>query len=269
MIGHLLATQPVQVRTKHGDVVSVPDDDVVAVRLLGPAPVRTSAIRNIEHAAALAWPGIESEWLDGWLLRAAGGYPRRMNSAVPLLHSAQRCDLSAIIEWYQERGLPAWLWVPDRLSRLSQDTSPEQETEVMVRDLGSPTRCATASVSALPDREWMRLYGRELPVDRLTAVVEGQVAFATIKGAAAGRAAITTAPDGTRWLGLSAVRTSEGDRRRGEPLCSTLLDWGVQQGATRAYAQVPAGDQAAAAFFERLGFTAHHRSRYVDATTLR
>ena len=36
-------------------------------------PVRASEIRALEHAAALAWPGVERQWLDGWLLRAGHG----------------------------------------------------------------------------------------------------------------------------------------------------------------------------------------------------
>ena len=271
VVGHLLATRPLQVRTKRGDVVAVPVEDVVALRVLGAAPVRTSAIRNIEHAAARAWPGAESEWLDGWLLRAAGGHGRRSNSAVPLLLSAQRGDLAAIVDWYWTRALPAWLYVPDRLMRLPAGASPTPETQVMVCDIESSRRQATASISARPDNEWMRRYGRQMTADVLSRVLDGQVAFATVGDAAAGRAAATTAPDGTRWLGLSAVRTGEDHRHRGEVqvLCSALLDWGAERGATRAYAQVRTGDAAAAALFELLGFTVHHRSRYVDATTLR
>ncbi|MBI3691485.1 MAG: GNAT family N-acetyltransferase, partial [Mycolicibacterium aromaticivorans] len=83
VIGELLAQAPViLVRTKSDGVVEVRQDDVVAVRELSVVPVRTSEIRALEHAAALAWPGTEQSWHDGWLLRAAGGYTSRANSAV-------------------------------------------------------------------------------------------------------------------------------------------------------------------------------------------
>ena len=76
VIGHLVQTDPtLQVRTKRGDVVAVAVDDVVVIKALGAAPVRTSDIRNLEHAAALAWPGVERQWLSGWLLRCRR-YPR-------------------------------------------------------------------------------------------------------------------------------------------------------------------------------------------------
>ena len=66
-----------QVRTKRGDVVAVAVDDVVVIKALAAAPVRTADIRNLEHAAALAWPGVEQQWLDGWLLRFGRGVTRR------------------------------------------------------------------------------------------------------------------------------------------------------------------------------------------------
>jgi N-acetylglutamate synthase len=85
VIGHLLTVGPtVTVRTKRGDVVEIAADDVVAIKGLSAAPVRTGDIRNLEHAAALAWPGVEQQWLGGWLLRFGHGSTRRANSAVPL-----------------------------------------------------------------------------------------------------------------------------------------------------------------------------------------
>ena len=55
VIGHLEAIGPtLRVRTKRGDVVDVAAADVVAIKALAAAPVRTGDIRNLEHAAALA-----------------------------------------------------------------------------------------------------------------------------------------------------------------------------------------------------------------------
>jgi GNAT superfamily N-acetyltransferase len=114
----------------------------------------------------------------------------------------------------------------------------------------------------------------------LTAVVDGQVAFATRGGAGAsgatgsgtavGRAAVTTAPDGTRWAGLSCVRVSEDARRRGHArtVCSALLGWAAGQGATRAYVQVLADNEPAATLYHSMGFRLHHTLRYLRAESL-
>ena len=126
------------------------------------------------------------------------------------------------------------------------------------------------TIAARPDDDWQSLYRRDVPVDVLTAVVGGEVAFATTAGAAVGRAAVTTAPDGTRWVGLSAVRVAETARRRGlaRELCEALLAWGADRGATRTYVQVLADNTAATRLYESMGFSVHHRSRYVCARSL-
>jgi RimJ/RimL family protein N-acetyltransferase len=117
-----------------------------------------------------------------------------------------------------------------------------------------------------PDDEWLRIYERDVPVDVLTAVVDGEVAFAAIPGIAVARAAVTAAPNGTRWVGLSALKVSEAQRRRGHArtVCSALLRWGADRGAQRAYTQVLSDNSSATALFESMGFTLHHRSRYVQ-----
>jgi ribosomal protein S18 acetylase RimI-like enzyme len=267
VVGHLEAVGPtLRVRTKRGDVIDVAAADVVAIKALAAAPVRTGDIRNLEHAAALAWPGVEHQWLDGWLLRFGHGVTRRANSAVPLGVSAG--DVGALLEWYAERGVAPLVAAPDRLFRVPPGVATDAENVVMTGELESTYR--GASIAAEPDDEWLRLYQRGVPVDVLTAVIDGEVAFAELDGAAVGRAAVTAAPDGTRWVGLSAVHVLEAARRRGlaRELCGALLAWGGERGATRAYVQVLADNAAGLSLYESMGFTAHHRTRYLDARNL-
>jgi N-acetylglutamate synthase len=269
VIGHLQAVgATLSVRTKRGEVVDISADDVVTIKALTAAPVRTGDIRNLEHAAALAWPGIEQSWVGGWLLRFGHGITRRANSAVPLNVSVG--DVSAIIDWYAVRGVAPLVAAPDRLLRIPAGVPTEAETLVMTGDLASYQPGRAVTIAGRPDDEWMRLYQREVPVDVLTAVIDGQVAFAEVAGAAVGRAAVTEAPDGTRWVGLAAVHVVEEARRRGlaRDLCAALLAWGGERGATRAYVQVLADNTAASRLYESMDFSVHHRSRYVVPRTL-
>ncbi|WP_167106915.1 GNAT family N-acetyltransferase [Mycobacterium sp. DL592] len=268
VIGHVQSLDPVVLRTKSGEVVSIDPADVVAVRELSDVPVRASEIRALEHAAALAWPGSEQHWLDGWFLRAGGGYTSRANSAVPLDFSATIAGIGGVIDWYAQRGLQPWLALPDRL--LPVRTAGIKHTRVMVTELTQANTVAAVRFQDRPDADWLTTYEREVPVRVLTAVVDGEVVFATTAGAAVGRGAVTSAPDGTRWLGISAVHVPEGHRRRGHArrLCQALLGWGVQRGATRAYVQVLEENTPAIALYGGLGFVLHHHHRYVDARSV-
>ncbi len=116
---------------------SIAAEDVVAIKALAAAPVRTADIRNLEHAAALAWPGIEQQWLGGWLLRFGHGSTRRANSAVPLDVSA-KTDTGPIIDWYAARGVPPLVAAPDRLFRVPPHVATDGENLVMTRDIGPP-----------------------------------------------------------------------------------------------------------------------------------
>lgn len=273
VVGHLLERDPmVLIMTKSGERVQVPPADVVTVRVLTDVPVKASQIRAVEHAAALAWPGLQRKWVDGWLLRASDGYTHRGNSAVPLDIHASAATLPAIKDWYARRGLTPWLAVPDRLVRLPRDLAEADihlESIVMVRALGDETAPAI-TLTARPDTPWLGVYERDVPVEVLTAVVDGRVAFGRIDDAAVGRAVVTPAPDGARWVGLSAVRVAEQQRRRGHArtLCAALLQWGAGGGATHAYVQVLADNDGAVALYESMGFSAQHRERYVDASRL-
>ncbi|MCF6386333.1 GNAT family N-acetyltransferase [Mycobacterium sp. MBM] len=271
VVGHLEALTPaVVVRPKSGERVEIDPADVVSVRELSHAPVRNSEIRALEHAAALAWPGAEQHWCDGWLLRAGPGigqgHSSRANSAVPLLFSSSTEALPAIIDWYAQRDMEPWLALPERL--LPIKAAGTKATRVLIRDL-APAPAPQVALSAAPDATWLRIYERDVPTDILTAVVDGALTFATA-GAAVGRGAVTTAPDGTRWLGVSCVRVAESARRQGlaRGVFAALSAWGAEQGATRAYVQVLEDNAPAQALYESLGFTLHHRHRYLRADSL-
>lgn len=268
VVGHLIDVGPtLRVRDKRGDVVTVAAVDVVTIRPLSDVPVRTSEIRNLEHAAALAWPGVEQQWIDGWLLRFGHGSTRRANSAVPLLPSPGS-DWKAIADWYAARSAPPLIAAPDRLYRVRAEDLVDGENVVMatkLTDFTAPAR-STATVTSRPGDDWPALHPRAVPLDVLTAVVDGEVAFASVAGGGVVRGAVTSSPDGTRWAGLSSLHVAEASRRRGlaRALCAEVLAWAVDRGATHAYVQVLADNTAATRLYESMGFRAHHRSRYVS-----
>lgn len=287
VVGHLVATGPlVRVRSADGVTHDCRHADVLYVRRLTDRPVKNSAIRAVEHAAALAWPGSEHQWLDGWLLRAGPGAELATNSAVPLDMFAHTSTIPEIMDWYARRNLAPTLAVPERLLRLPENLPARLEIRTLVCELTAGPTPEQVRLADRPGPDWPA----DDPPGPLTAVVDGELVFASIPQVAVGRGAVTEAPDGTRWLGVTALRVAEGRRRQGHgrTICAALHAWGAQRGATRGYAQVPSGsasldegetklepllkpsdDAGAFEFFEAIGFAGQHRTRYLDAGLVR
>jgi hypothetical protein len=141
---------------------------------------------------------------------------------VPLDISARPDAIPAIIAWYADRDLIPRLAIPDRLLRVPRGLAAEREERMLV--------CDVREVGAPPP------FGESA------------------------RAAVTDAPDGTRWVGLSAIPAAA---ERAGPLCEALLAWGAHRGATRGYVRVGDHDTHAIALAESLGFRLHHRRRVV------
>jgi hypothetical protein len=260
VVGHLLETTPlVRVQTKTGAVVHFAPDDAIALRTLSDTPVRASEIRALEHADALAWPGLEQQWLDGWLLRAGCGGTYDANSAVPLDGFASQAAIPAIVDWYRRRDLTPRLAVADRLLRLSDEG--ERANRMLVRKVQPAEPDPAVRLAAEPSG----VHLRDIPLDELTAVIDGELIFGTHAGTAA-RASVTNSPDGTRWVGVSTVHPA--DPEAAHTLCEAMLAWGASRGATRGYIRVRDDDRAAAALARSLGFVLHHHARYVTVASL-
>ena len=94
---------------------------------------------DLERVAAAHWRGTEEEWLGDWLLRAAGGFTGRANSALPLGGPGMPLDdaLAVVTRWYREHGLPPMIAVPvpldddaSRVPSASRDPSPARDPGV-------------------------------------------------------------------------------------------------------------------------------------------
>ena len=282
VIGVLEAHEPVTVRTADDRTVQIAADRIVAVKALGARPVRTGEIRSLEVAAALGWPGVESAWIGGWLARFGHGITGRANSAAPLGMPGELAPFEEVADelraWYSVRGQPLRLLLPDRLTSGSlprpRDTDPVSVLAADIGDLVLPTGPAVSRVEAEPDSEWLARYPfrtgrRSAEIQVLSAIRGGELGFARIGNAGAppiaiGRAAITRAPDGRVWVGLSCVEVAAEHRRHGvgSLVCAEMIAWGRERGATHTYLQVTDDNSSALAMYRKLGLVEHHRYRY-------
>jgi ribosomal protein S18 acetylase RimI-like enzyme len=250
------------------------------------AVVPAISVGQLEARAARDWRAPDSEWLGGWLLRAADGFTGRANSALAVGDPGRPLDeaVAQVCAWYGARGLPPMVAVPfpvsgpaaspvDRLLAEQGWLLRQRPAVVMTAATAVIARAAAGHdpaeirVAAEPDKEWLERYhyrGQELAPVAVTLLTSAPwQAFASVREAgqtvAVGRVA---GADG--WAGLAAIETDPARRRRGlgTIVTAALAGLAAEHGAAGLYLQVEAGNDAARALYAGMGFTDHHRYHY-------
>jgi N-acetylglutamate synthase len=285
------------VRTEGGDLVRIEVADIVSGKPVPPRPsvrLRVSAALA-ERRALASWPGLETEHLGEWVLRAAGGYSARANSVLAVGDPGLSFDtaLERVRTFYAARGLPALAqvvvgsdehaaldaagWLPARPGEddtLFQLASVSAARRVVRRTL--PTVAPPATVSDRVSEAWLADDERSVSHGRTAReVLEGpaEVGFVAVTGPegdevlAKGRVARGSGamPGDDDWAGITDVWVSPEHRRAGlgTVVMGALLGWAAERGVTTAYLQVRGDNLAAIAAYERLGFVTHHAYRYL------
>jgi|HubBroStandDraft_3_1064219.scaffolds.fasta_scaffold147628_2 ribosomal protein S18 acetylase RimI-like enzyme len=246
---------------------------------------------DLERVAAAHWRGTEEERLGGWLLRAAGGFTGRANSALPLGDPGLPLDdaLAAVTRWYRDRGLTPMIAVPapldadadadgdgeldEHLARRSWLTRPGP-AYFMVADLPLGIQADELAgghavvVSPEPDDAWAARYhyrGQDTlpPVARQVLTSAREQSFVSVRDGdevlAIARLSIAAG-----WAGLTAVEVHPGHRRKGLGVAITAAACRVaeQRGTPRVFLQTEVDNAPAQALYRRLGFRYSHRYHY-------
>ena len=234
-------------------------------------------IAALESRLVNAWPSLEVQVCEGWLLRFARGYSKRANSASPLVPGAALDDalIDHIVERFRDQGLPA-------IFRLTGLEAPDTDARLEARGLAafepSLTMIApihpeaepdpSVAITPTPNLPWVREAAASYGGDKDNAEILMQIvsrlrqpaAFATLSldeqpaawglGVAergfVGLYDLVVAPD-LRGLGL------------GRQLVLNLMAWGRAQGASQAYLQMRAENEVAHALYLSLGFREAYR----------
>ena len=243
------------------------------------------SIDDLEHAAAPGWQPADTDHLGDWLLRAAGGFTGRANSAlaagspgVPLPDA-----VAAVRRWYAARGLPPTICVPFPVGRPEDSELDEMLAArgwhlradpaiVMTARAADVAACggpaaSDAVMQAEPDQAWLARYhygGQELPPGALQVLMSAPwQAFGSLVRAGQTVAIGRIAAAGV-WAGLTAIEVDPDCRGQGlgAAISAALAGQAVARGIGNLYLQVTVGNQAARLLYRKLGFTDHHQYHY-------
>jgi N-acetylglutamate synthase len=243
------------------------------------------SIADLELAAVPGWRACEERRLGTWLLRAAGGFTGRANSA--LATGDPGLPLPAAIEevrcWYSERAMPAMIAVPyptgqpaaspldGMLAGLGWTIRADAAT-VMIAGASSVAAAAQATAAAIeihprPDAAWLARYryrGRQLPPVALRLLTSAPwQEFGSVRSGDETIAIGRVAGAGL-WAGLTAIEVAPGHRRQGlaAAITTALAARAASRGFPYLYLQVADDNTAARTLYWRLGFTDHHGYHY-------
>ncbi|OEJ44822.1 GNAT family N-acetyltransferase [Streptomyces agglomeratus] len=267
---------------RSGEVVRIAESTLVAGKVVPSAPARrrgpAATFEELARAGARAWQPVESEPLGEWLLRAAGGFTRRANSALPLGDPGMPVGvaLGHVRDWYAARGLPAYVQVAtgaegtqERLAAELAHHGWSREVTAQVRIAGlAPIGGLDSDVSRVAlhrecDAGWLSRYQRFTePGPHVLRVLESgpSVWFASVAGGGETPAAIGRCVVDGRWAGFMAVEVDPAYRRQGlaGAVMTALARRALDEGASAAWLQVEADNEGARALYDGMGFATHH-----------
>ncbi|HEY2489970.1 MAG TPA: GNAT family N-acetyltransferase [Streptosporangiaceae bacterium] len=245
-------------------------------------------ISVFERMSARHWQATEQAHLGGWLLRAAGGFTGRANSALPLGQPGMPTEraVDEVEAWYRRRGLNPMIVIATGLGAdgsaldhlLARRGWPRRQAPALVMTasadvvagrlrLASPPRDTELTFAPEPDEKWLTAYryqGQQLPAPALPVLLSApEQVFASVRRdgrtIATGRLSLA---DG--WGGLTAIEVDPACRRAG---LGTMVTAGLAaqasaRAAERIFLQVEEANTAARTLYERCGFADRHRYHY-------
>ncbi|MFI2370988.1 GNAT family N-acetyltransferase [Streptomyces sp. NPDC018833] len=272
-----------------GETVRIAESSLVAGKVVPGAPARrrgpAASFEELARVTSRAWQPVESERLGDWELRAACGFTRRANSVLPLGDLGM--DLDAALErvraWYGKRGLPAYVQTATGAAGTQEELCAELEKRGWQREVSAqvqvgglaPIGDLDADVTRVRlartvDAAWLRRYNRSGVAGPHVLQVLGSgpsVWFASIPGTGEVPAAIGRCVVDGRWAGFMAVEVDPENRRQGlaTAAMAALARRALEEGASAAWLQVEADNEAARALYGAMGFTVHHHYHHFRA----
>jgi GNAT superfamily N-acetyltransferase len=242
---------------------------------------------RVEETELNAWPALKEIYLDGWLLRFAGGVSRRANSANPLTLAARGdAALVAACETHYRRVHQPTMF---RILSLfdgefdallaARGYVAEGETVTLYGDIAGVPVLPDDAVTLFPHptARWCAamaaLQGHTPAQARVYRGIVGRIAAPAAFAMLAVDGAPAALAYGLLHQGLlcyESVVTAAARRRRGysRRVLASLADWGRERGAIGVCLQVQADNAPALPLYESIGLTQelyrYHYRRKLD-----
>ncbi len=230
-----------------------------------PVPPRASARHRVSPAEAqrralALWPDLETEPLGDWLLRRSRtSTARRANSVLAMGPSGVEEGYERVVAHYEALG-----------QRPIAAVLPDSAEDALFRDHGwVPESNEHDTVFELAGVAAARRSLAGVPLPGVDVAMVGDDRLVTAEAVADdGRVlASGVAAYADDWVGFRTIEVDPAERGRRLALLvmAELLEWGAERGATTAYLQVLGDNTRAHSLYDGLGFTVHHRYRYLAA----
>lgn len=229
-------------------------------------------IQSIEELSLNAWTSLQTLLVDGWVLRFANGYTKRANSVNPLYASTRDVEekIRFCEEVYRRKNLPVVFKMtaaalPADLDALldARGYEVDSPTSVQTMDLRDTNPPRDAKLDATVTDDWLadfcRLSGisdaRKSTLRQMLVNIIPQKCFAALgqdgRTIACGLGVLQG-----EFIGFYDIVTDTSFRNQGygKRLMQSLLAWGKQNGARRAYLQVMLNNSPALNLYAQLGF---------------
>ncbi|MFJ4968629.1 GNAT family N-acetyltransferase [Streptomyces sp. NPDC088755] len=278
----------IAITPKSGESVHIVESSLVAGKIVPAAPARrrgpAASFQELAAVTARAWQPVESESLGQWRLRAAGGFTRRANSALPLGDPGLPLGeaFGRVERWYGERGLPAYIQTATGAEGTQEALCAELERHGWWREVSAEVRIAALApvgdldadatevrLTRAQDEAWLSRYQRcSIPGPQVSRVLDSgpSVWFASVADGVGREGGETPAAIGRcvvdgRWAGFMAVEVAPEHRRRGlaTAVMAALARRALDEGASAAWLQAEEDNEGARALYDGMGFAAHHR----------
>ena len=231
-------------------------------------------ITMLEEFCLNAWPSLQTQFYDGWILRFAEGYTRRSNSVSPLYPSKrnlaqkiQDCESN-----YQSRNLPVIFKMtsavhPENLDQqlnargYQMDAMTSVQT-VPLADLEFPTSPKYKLFTQIDDT-WVNAFctmgklseHRRSIMLRILENITNQFCYILVeKNGQPVATGLGVMEHG--YVGLYDILTHEEHRNQGygKAVVNAILNWAKQNGAHTSYLQVMCNNPPALHLYEKIGY---------------